>query len=164
MIGLCIGLFCIATLYKTPQSRYDQSSFSYYPIELMCDVIKIIDGDTLLLQCPNVTGNIKKTLRMIRLWGIDAPERKQGEWGNHATKMLKNLIGKNRLIKVQIIEQDRYQRMVGKLYLNDLDIGLEMVKQGVVSVYHHYNHDEVYINAEKKARISRLGIWSVSGA
>mgnify|MGYP001309520823 FL=1 len=95
---------------------------------------------------------------------MDAPETRQEHWGDFATKTLKAMIGHNQAIRIKIIEQDQYQRMIGKLYIDNKDLGLEMVKQGAAVVYHRYNKDQDYINAEKKAKMSRLGIWKVSGA
>lgn len=164
IVSLCIGLVWFASLDEKPQSRYDQSPYSHYPIELTCDISRIVDGDTIVARCPKSLKSSEKTLRYIRVWGMDAPETGQEHWGDFATKTLKTMIGKNKTIRIQIMEQDRYQRMIGKLYIDDVDLGLEMVKQGAAVVYHRYNKDQDYINAEKKAKISRLGIWKVSGA
>lgn len=164
IIGLCVGLFGIASLYEMPKDRYDQSPYPHYPIELRCDVERIIDGDTIVVRCPKSLHGSEKTLRSIRVWGMDAPETGQEHWGDFATKTLKTLIGQNRTICIKIMAQDRYQRMIGQLYIDHVDLGLEMVRQGAAVVYHRYNKDQDYINAEKKAKIERLGIWKVSGA
>ncbi len=164
IVGLCIGLFWIASFYKPPKNRYDQSPYPYYPIELICDIERVIDGDTINVRCPKSLENSEKTLRSIRVWGMDAPETGQEYWGGFATQTLQSLIDGNQSIRIEIIAQDHYQRMIGKLYIGDTDLGLEMVKLGAAIVYHRYNKDQDYINAEKKAKISRLGIWKVSGA
>lgn len=163
-MGLCLGLLGIATLYAPPKSRYDHSPLPSYPFEVLCDFVRVMDGDTVLVRCPQSSESVDKTLRAIRLWGIDAPEFKQEKWGKWAANALKKLIGKNKSIRIKIIEQDRYQRLIGQVYVDDVDLGLQMVKQGMAVVYHQYNHDQTYINAEKKAKISRLGIWRVAGA
>ena len=164
IIGLCCGLFWIASWYEAPKSRYDQTPFAVYPIELTCEIVRITDGDTVIVKCPKALGNSEKTVRSIRIWGIDAPEIKQKYWGSFSTQTLKRLLGKHTVIRIQIVEQDRYQRMLGKLYIGDIDLGLEMIKQGAAVVYHRYNKDQDYIKAEKEAKITRLGIWQVLGA
>lgn len=164
IVGLCFGLYIIALFYEIPSSRYDKTPYLTYPITLVCDLSRIIDGDTIVVNCPKSANNLEKSLRSIRVWGIDAPESRQENWGEFATKTLKNIIDKEQALTVQIINQDRYQRFLGKIYINDLDIGLEMVQRGVAIVYRRYNHQKDYINAEKKAKIAQIGIWKVSGA
>lgn len=163
IIGLCIGLLAISALYQPPKSYYDQSRYADYPIELMCDFVKVIDGDTVVLACPPKIGDAEKTLRSVRIWGIDAPELKQKHWGYFAKNNLKTLINNVSLIKVRVLDQDRYQRVIAKLYIDNIDLGLEMVKLGAATVYHRYNQDQSYINAEKKAKMMRLGIWRIAG-
>lgn len=164
IVGLCICLFWLSSLDEEPQSRYDKSPYSHYPIELMCEISRVVDGDTIVAKCPKSLKSSERSLRYIRVWGMDAPETGQEHWGDSATKTLKAMIGHNQAIRIKIMEQDQYQRMIGKLYIDDTDLGLEMVKQGAAVVYHRYNKDQDYINAEKKAKMSRLGIWKVSGA
>ena len=164
IIGLCIGLFWIASLYEAPKSRYDKTPYAHYPIKLKCDVDRILDGDTIIALCPISLESTEKSLRSVRLWGMDAPESGQKYWGDFATQTLIDLIDHHTSITIEIMAQDRYQRMIGKLYVDDLDLGLEMVSRGAAVVYHRYNKDQDYINAEKKAKIARLGIWKTSGA
>ncbi len=164
IVGLCICLFWLSSFDEEPQSRYDKSPYSRYPIELICEISRVVDGDTIVAKCPKSLKSSERSLRYIRVWGMDAPETRQEHWGDFATKTLKAMIGHNQAIRIKIIEQDQYQRMIGKLYIDNKDLGLEMVKQGAAVVYHRYNKDQDYINAEKKAKMSRLGIWKVSGA
>ncbi len=164
VVVLCLGMYWIASFYQLPVDRYDTEPYEYYPITLECDVVEVLDGDTIIANCPKSLESDEKSLRSIRFWGIDAPETGQGEWGDLATETLKTLIGDHQTITIEIMNQDRYQRMIGKLYVDNVDVSLEMMRLGVAVVYHRYNKDQNYINAEKKARMDRLGIWAISGA
>lgn len=164
IVFLCFGMFVIASFYDESTDQYDVEPYEYYPIVLECDVVQILDGDTITVQCPKSLGSTEKSLRSIRFWGIDAPETDQGVWGDLATETLRELIRDQKSVTIEIMNQDRYQRMIGKIFVNDQDIALEMVRLGVAVVYHRYNQDQGYINVEKKAKIDRLGIWKVSGA
>jgi len=62
VIGLCIGLFWIASWYEAPKNYYDKSSYPYYPIELTCGIERIIDGDTIIVQCPKSLNNSEKNI------------------------------------------------------------------------------------------------------
>lgn len=164
VVVLCLGMYVIASFYQPVIDRYDTKPYEYYPITLECDIQEVLDGDTIIANCPKSLKNDEKSLRSIRFWGIDAPETGQGKWGSFATETLENLIGDRQSITIEIMNQDRYQRMIGKLYISELDVSLEMVRLGAAVVYHRYNKDQNYINAEKKARMTRLGVWAVAGA
>ena len=127
-----------------------------------CILNRVIDGDTVIVHCP--PSNKEKS--NIRVWGIDAPEMKQEPWGSSAKNALIKLLpqSKHAIIKVEIIDIDRYNRYVGKLFYNNSDLGLELVKKGEAVVYTQYNKDKIYQKAENSARKSRLGIWKQKGA
>ena len=70
------------------------------------------------------------------------------------------MLGKK--VKVQIMDIDRYRRMVAVLYLGDRDINREMVKGGYAWAYREYlkgPYASEYIDAENDARSKHLGLW-----
>jgi endonuclease YncB( thermonuclease family) len=130
-------------------------------------VKKVVDGDTV-----NVVINEGTKLK-VRLYGIDAPEtvkmnRRTGavskpgqSYGEEACRALEGKVyGKK--AKLQIVDIDRYRRMVAILYLGDRDINREMVKEGYAWAYREYLHGPYaseYIDAENDARSKHLGLW-----
>jgi endonuclease YncB( thermonuclease family) len=109
------------------------------------------DGDSFLLKD-------KQNSVEIRLWGIDAPEYKQSG-GREATKFLIRLI-KDKYVKVEKIDQDSYGRVVGKVYLEDVYVNLEVLKNGYAWWYQHYAPKErAFREAEEKARNEKYGLW-----
>ena len=111
----------------------------------------IVDGDTVLLRRGN-------KLTSIRLWGIDAPEKKQ-VGGKAATRHLVKLIGRKR-IKVVTTCIGKYGRVVGKIYYKGKLINLEMVKAGHAWWNKRYCPKAKEIEeAEKYARKQGLGLW-----
>ena len=130
-------------------------------------VKKVVDGDT--VQVITSEGTRLK----IRLYGIDAPEishvnektgvvSKPGQpYGEEAYRALESkVLGKR--VKVQIMDIDRYHRIVAVLYLDNRDINREMVRQGYAWAYREYlrgPYASEYIDAEREARSSRLGLW-----
>ena len=124
---------------------------------------KVIDGDT-----------IKINKKKIRLFGIDAPEKKQicqkiylsfiifnfqkdylcGEESSLA--LLKKLQGK----KVKCIlenNKDKYKRYIGTCYIQKQDINGWLVKNGYAVAYRKYS--KRYVLQEKYAKENKLGIW-----
>ena len=64
----------------------------------------------------------------IRLGEIDTPESKQ-PYGTRARQALSDLaFGKQARVVVQ--DTDRYGRKVSRVYVGNLDVNAEMVKQG----------------------------------
>ena len=125
----------------------------------------IIDGDTIRI-------NSKK----IRLFGIDAPEKKQTckkpfinfnflsfqknyNCGRIASLSLKKKIG-NMPIKCISKSRDRYKRYLGVCFLDDLDLNKWMVKNGHAIAYKKYSRK--YELQEQYAKENKLGIWQGS--
>jgi len=69
-------------------------------------------------------------------------------------------------VRLDIIDIDRYIRTVRMIWIGDKNINLEMVKEGYAEAYLEYLKEPYrapFIRAEKEARSSRRGIWSLSG-
>lgn len=121
-----------------------------------CDVRSVQDGDTVTLDCGGQE-------RRVRLWGIDAPELGQGDWGRLARTGLTARLRKAD-VRLEVLDTDRYGRTVGRIWLGDTDIGLEQVHAGRAAVYREYNDSPVYATAEAEARRAGRGIWESPGA
>ena len=117
------------------------------------EVVKVSDGDTVHV----LAGKQKAKIRLDR---IDAPESRQ-EYGKEATKHLADLIfGKT--VKVLYDKKDRYGRILGIIFMDDLEVNLEMVATGNAWHYKAFDSSQAYVEAEKSARESRLGLWAGS--
>ncbi len=96
----------------------------------------------------------------IRLAEIDTPEKDQ-PYGNKAKQALSDLVfGESVRIKVETT--DRYGRTVGKVYLGDMNINAELVKNGHAWVYRKYAKDQNLYELEAEARENQLGFWALS--
>ena len=132
-------------------------------------VTKVSDGDTIHLTTP------EQTKLKVRLYGIDAPETdkinnhtgrisKPGQpYGEESWKALENkIMGKQ--VKLDILDIDKYRRMVGMIYLDNRNINLEMVREGYAEAYMEYlkpPYRSEFIEAEREARSAKKGIWSL---
>jgi endonuclease YncB( thermonuclease family) len=76
-------------------------------------VVRIIDGDTLVLLDAN------NTQHRIRLSGIDTPERGQ-PFGKRATQNLARLSG-NKPARLEWYKRDRWKRLIGKIWVHSPD-------------------------------------------
>ena len=83
-------------------------------------VVGITDGDTLTLL-------VGRTQHKIRLAEIYTPERGQ-DWGTRARQALADKVFQEN-VNVDVVDVDRYDRLVGKIWLGDRDINRELVRE-----------------------------------
>ena len=120
-------------------------------------VVGVTDGDTITIL------DASNTQYKVRLAGIDAPEKKQ-PFGQVSKQSLSDLVY-NKPVLVNWSKHDRYERIVGKVWVNDLDANLEQVKRGLAWHYTKYKKEQLledrlsYLHAEEGARESKVGLW-----
>lgn len=121
-------------------------------------VVGVADGDTITVLDSN------NTQHKVRLAGIDAPEKKQ-PFGQVSKQSLSDLVF-NRTVQVDWSKQDRYQRIIGKVWIGDLDANLEQIKRGLAWHYTKYQNEQpiedrlAYPRAEAGVRDAKRGLWS----
>jgi endonuclease YncB( thermonuclease family) len=119
-------------------------------------VVAIADGDTLTL----LTADQQQV--KVRLAEIDTPERAQ-PYGTRARQALSDLaFGKQ--ATVESGEKDRYGRVVGRIYVDGVDVNRALVNQGAAWVYRQYNRDKSLLAVEADARTAKRGLWSLPEA
>ncbi len=120
-------------------------------------VVGVSDGDTITVLGPD------RRQYKIRLNGIDAPESSQ-EFGQVSKQNLARLVH-GRQVRIEWEKQDRYERVLGRVFLDQTDINLEQVRQGLAWYYRAYERDiapadrQRFDRAEQEARSSRRGLW-----
>jgi endonuclease YncB( thermonuclease family) len=114
-----------------------------------------IDGDSL-----RVGG------REIRLYAIDAPEGRQRcersdgtSWpcGKDAGNLLTRL-AEAAAVTCKGRDEDRYGRLVATCEAGGVDLGAEMVRQGMALAYR--SHSTAYAGEEAEAQAARRGVWA----
>jgi endonuclease YncB( thermonuclease family)/thiol-disulfide isomerase/thioredoxin len=119
-------------------------------------VSQVLDGQTILVSAgPN------RSLTVV-LVGVDAPELKQ-EFGDVAQKHLESLI-LNKGVEVEFAHVGT-STLVGKVYCNGVDVGLQIVRDGVAWYDESTNQDlseverRLYGEAQQLARSELRGFW-----
>ncbi len=113
-------------------------------------LVRVIDGDTVVID-----------QEKIRLEGIDAPELRQVcvkngksyQCGQTSRKHLKSLAGHGQLL-CKAWRRDKYERLLGRCYVGQIDINGQMVRDGWAVAFGNYYAQE------KQAREAGSGIWS----
>lgn len=114
-------------------------------------VIKISDGDTIVV----LSG---KEQTKVRLYGIDAPEKKQ-DYGQKSKQFLASLIA-GQVLEVEPKGKDRYKRTLGIIHHKGQDINAQMVLNGYAWAYVKYSR--IYVDQESLARENKHGLWQSS--
>ena len=126
-------------------------------------VIRVVDGDTIEIE-----GGEK-----VRYIGIDTPEtvdpRKPVQcFGPEASKKNKELVeGKMVRLEKDITDRDKYNRLLRYIYIDDLSVNLELVKQGFAYSYSYppdIKYQDQIIKAQQEAREARRGLWNACPA
>jgi endonuclease YncB( thermonuclease family) len=122
---------------------------------------RFVDGDTIKV----VNNGNQLTIRLV---GIDAPEtskkkRQPGQpFSQKSTKYLASLI-LNKTVEIKSYGQDRYGRTLGVIYVNDINVNIEMVQAGLAEVYRGPPASgldlDPYWKAEEEAKKSKREMW-----
>ncbi len=117
---------------------------------------RVIDGDTIVIAGTH-----------IRLFGVDAPERKQTcqghdgstyECGRDATAVLVELTRSREVVCAER-DHDRYDRVVAVCRTDAGELNAAMVRRGWAVEYRQYSHGR-YRAEESAARSEGLGLWA----
>lgn len=110
------------------------------------------DGDT--VTCRDERGRATR----IRLVGIDAPEHGQPYGEESRTALVAMLAGG--VVRVEDEGRDQHQRLLGRLWVDDRDVNLQMVAQGWAWAFTGFAGDDALEAAEAEARAGRRGLWA----
>ena len=128
VIGLIVGLN-----WKTIQENLEQKYREELPkrqgrviTARTFDVLRVINGDTLAIVYDGMATR-------VRLLDIDAPE-KGDAGGPEATPGLRDMVD-GRTIRIELTDpsgrkRDDFGRLLCKVYLDDLDVGAELIRLG----------------------------------
>ena len=115
-------------------------------------VIKVTDGDSINILYEG------KPLR-IRLAEIDAPERGQAFWRKSREALSDYVAGKE--VIVEEVDIDRWERVIGQVYLGDLWVNGALVRGGYAYVYPKYATSQRLFELEEEAYLNKAGIWKL---
>jgi endonuclease YncB( thermonuclease family) len=113
-------------------------------------VVGVIDGDTADVRLDS--GMIR-----VRFHAIDAPESGQPH-GKAAKAALADLIY-GKAVEVEPYQQDRYDRLVARVWIDGMDVNAEMLRTGNAWTYRRYADDPAYCTYEQAARDLGRGLW-----
>ena len=153
---ICLITFVFSSIFSTGTIAQNQPLTEKFAISGSVTITRISDGDSLR------SGKLR-----IRLFGIDAPEKKQqctdadgAKWdcGTAAQKALTALVASAPQLQCDLIDVDRYGRVVMRCFAGKTDLGAALVQAGLALAYRQYS--SIYSADEESAKTAKLGMWA----
>lgn len=147
---LPILLFIVVhTVHLTAWTRSPKSTRKPAQVETFyAKVQSCHDGDTCRFQTD-------RSLLKVRLWGIDAPEKKQ-EFGAEAQKYTLSLL-KDQDVRLDCVSQS-FDRKVCKVFINEQMVQRQIVAAGFAWDEVKFSKGE-FSSDMKAAQRQKLGLW-----
>lgn len=121
-------------------------------------VVGVADGDTITVL------DDSRQQHKVRFAFIDAPEKAQ-PFGTKAKQVLSDKLYRQQ-VRVEVLEQDRYGRNVGRIWLGDEDVNLGQLRAGYAWHYQQYARKgqsaqefSLYEQTQQTAQQQRQGLW-----
>jgi micrococcal nuclease len=124
-------------------------------------VVKVIDGDTIDVDLDG------QRVR-VRYIGINTPETKhptkgKEPCGREAAEANRKLVeGQMVRLELDVRHWDRYQRLLAYVYVGDVMVNAELVRQGYAQVATHppnVMHQDHFLALQREAREAGMGCW-----
>lgn len=134
---------------------------------MSAEIMRVVytpDGDT--VRCLRTTPQGTATAeRRVRLAWIDAPEMSQAPYGLNARAYLRRLLALGERVKVTILGQDLYGRLLGEMLRvrDDGNCGLRLVLGGYCALHECPQSRSEYYAAQEIAQRKKIGIWHTPG-
>ncbi|MBN3039858.1 MAG: thermonuclease family protein, partial [Candidatus Omnitrophica bacterium] len=127
-------------------------------------VIEVIDGDTIRLE----------NGKLLRYIGLDTPELRDKKNGNfvfnpqpysqEAAQYNRGLVeGKNIRVEFDLVQMDKYKRLLGYCFLGDIFINAKLLEEGLAALYTcppNVKYSQLFVKNQREARQNKKGIWS----
>lgn len=115
-------------------------------------VVGIKDGDTFVVL------DSTKTQRIVRLAGVDAPEKKQ-DYGQIAKQFTSDQVF-GKVVTFQEITKDRYGRTVAFVFCVKKNLSEELLKVGLAWHYNKYDNSKYLQSLQEIAQKNKSGLFS----
>lgn len=144
------------------------------PVESEYSVVRVVDGDTLIVAPRPAAFSAPQRKLRVRLLGINCPESVKPNhpiepWGPEASAFTRQFVSGG-VVRLRFDKRrlDQYDRYLAYVYVGEQMLNEELVRAGLATV-RVYPGDSQAIGrrlqiAEREAQQARRGVWSGSGA
>jgi micrococcal nuclease len=125
-------------------------------------VTRVVDGDTIYVR---IGGD---RIEKVRYIGMDTPEVHHPTAGKQpgahdAMEVNRRLVARQTVrLELDVQERDRYGRLLAYVYVGEMMVNAELVKQGyapVMTVPPNVRYQDMFLKLQREAREARRGLW-----
>lgn len=125
-------------------------------------LVKVIDGDSLVAARE---GQPPVTIRIVGIKSFDAKVEKDvvTPFAQAAMETIqRSMLDRPVRVLLATTPKDKYGRYLATLYVDDEDIAIRLIRQGLALVYTVYPFPAMqgYLQEQEQARAGRRGLWS----
>lgn len=152
IVLVCILVFVVSCERVTQRSN-EQEKEVVNDYDYKIQVIRISDGDTFV-------GKTQEGIEIrFRLYGIDAPEKKQ-PFSKKSTQKLSELIYNTQVEITVKTKQDKYGRPIVIVKNEDgIVVNEELLRLGLAWHYKYFDDTKKYADLEQQAKDKKIGLW-----
>ena len=163
--GIIAVLVAASVFYGTSaekQRRSVQSAGGKIESGDLVKLVKVIDGDSLLAVRE---GQAPVSIRLVGIKSFDAKVEKDivTPFAQAAMETIqRSMADRPARVLLNATPKDKHGRYLVTLYVDDEDLGMRLVRQGLALVYTVYPFPAMqsYLQEQEQARAGRRGLWS----
>ena len=162
LIAGLVGASIFFVLGVERQRREVRSSEAKLESGEVVSLSEVVDGDTLVVS---TASGSRVSVRLLGVKAFDTKLEKDvtATYGQAAVDALRRRL-ENKPIRVLLHTppKDKYGRVIATLFVEERDVGLELVKEGFALAYTVYPFPtmQFYLREQELARADRRGLWS----
>lgn len=121
---------------------------------------KVVDGDTILVRVGDETASVR--IVGIKAFDPDLTKDPFAVYGKEAVAQLTRVAGEKRIrVMAHVPAKDKHGRILATLYVDDQDLALGLVRDGLAMVYTAFPFPQMqsYLREQAAARVERKGLW-----
>lgn len=162
IISLLVGASAFFGISAEQQRRSVQAAGGKIESGDLVRLVRVIDGDSILA---GREGQTPVTIRLVGIKSFDAKVEKDvvTPFAQAAIENIqRNLADRPVRVMLHATPKDRHGRYLATLFVDDEDVALRLVRQGLALVYTVYPFPAMqnYLQEQEQARAGRRGLWS----
>jgi endonuclease YncB( thermonuclease family) len=162
IIAVLVGTSVFYGINAEKQRRSVQSASGKIESGDLVKLLKVLDGDTLVALRE---GQTPVTIRLVGIKCFDAKVEKDvaTPFAQAAIENIqRSMADRSARVLLNATPKDKHGRYLATLFVDDEDLAIRLVRQGLALVYPVYPFPAMqsYLQEQEQARAGRRGLWS----
>jgi micrococcal nuclease len=162
LIAILVGASAFFAIGAEGKRRELQQAEATLENGQVVSLASVVDGDSMLVR---TEAGEQVSVRLLGVKAFDTKLDKDltSAYGQAAVDELhRRLEGKPIRVLLHTTPKDKYGRAIATLFVEERDVGLELVKAGLALTYTVYPFPtmQIYLQEQELARADRRGVWA----